>query len=293
MNRWIEKTVILLSWGCGTVLVGSLLSLILYLLYHGIGSLGRELIFGDVAPLQALLLREHVFDGLFPAICGTLMLVVLSVAIAIPVGISAGIYISEYAGERFRRIAGIFTDILSGVPSIVVGLAGFSLALFLHNHFSGRIYPCLIFSALSLACLVLPYIIRTTEVSLSNISDDLRKTALALGATRLQLVMRVLIPNALGGIASGIILAIGRCAEDTAVIMMTGVVASSGLPGSVFDHYEALPFYIFYISSEYGSRAELATGFGAALILLVICAALFLTSMVIKRQVKNRLLYRI
>jgi phosphate transport system permease protein len=117
--------------------------------------------------------------------------------------------------------------------------------------------------------------------------ETIRYTATALGATRLQDIVYVLIPNALSGISSGVILAIGRCAEDTAVILLTGVVATAGVPSSLLSQYEALPFYIFYISSQYTSPAELSNGYGACLALLGICSVLFMAA----HGMKNRLFH--
>jgi len=102
----------------------------------------------------------------------------------------------------------------------------------------------------------------------------------------------VLVPSALTGITSGIILAIGRCAEDTAVILLTGVVATAGAPSGLLAQYEALPFYIYYISNQYADQAELARGYGACLVLLGICASLFLLAYGIKRGLAYRAFYR-
>jgi phosphate transport system permease protein len=181
-------------------------------------------------------------------------------------------------------------DILAGIPSIVIGLSGFSLAVFLHHHFDNRIYPCLLISALALAFLVLPYLIRSTQMALESLPARLRIVAPALGATKLQNLFYVLLPKSLDGIASGVILAVGRCAEDTAVIMLTGAVATAGVPTSLLGSYEALPFYIFYISSQYMDATELLNGYGAAIILLVLCSLLFGLSFAIKRRLAIRML---
>ncbi len=292
MNQMIEKLFVFYAWACGVILVGSVGSILGYLFYMGFSGLNLSLIFGDVRPLDALLFRQPVFDGLFPAIFGTLLLVVLSVSIAIPVGISAGIYMAEYANDRIRFLFGIFFDILAGIPSIVIGLFGFSVAVFLHHHFLENIYPCMLISALSMAFLVLPYLIRTTQISIEGIPSHVRITAVALGASRLQNIIHVLIPHSLSGIISGVILSIGRCAEDTAVIMMTGVVATAGVPQSIMGGYEALPFYIYYISSQYADSEELMSGFSAAIILIIICVLLFSLAFFIKRRLSSHMLYR-
>ncbi len=282
-----ERMVIVFSWAAGLLLVSSVLLIIGYLVWNGHESISLSLLFGEASPLGALLLRERVFDGLFPALAGTVVLVTLSIAWAIPVGIATGIYLAEYAGAFSRRALNLVFDILAGMPSIVVGLFGFSLTVFLHRHYSDAIKPCILVSSLALSFLVLPYIIRTTQTALEGIPREIRLTALALGATRLQNIVLVLLPRSFSGIMSGVILAIGRCAEDTAVIMLTGAVASAGLPRSLFSPYEALPFYIYYISSQYSDPDELSRGYGAAIILLGLCALLFLLALVIRKGVSH------
>jgi phosphate transport system permease protein len=278
MRVFAERMVEYLSWAMAFLLCLSLSVFLSYLLIKGLPSLGTELVFGKADPLSVLMGRERVFDGIFPAIIGTLCLVILSTLIALPLGICSGIYLSEYATPIMKKVVGGLFDVLAGIPSIVVGLYGFSIAIFLHHHFSDRLGPCLLISALSLGVLVLPYIVRSTQTSLEELPAHIRHTATALGATRLQNIAYVLIPNALSGISSGVILAIGRCAEDTAVILLTGVVATAGVPSSLLSQYEALPFYIYYISSQYTNPAELSNGYGACLVLLGICSVLFMVA---------------
>ncbi len=292
MNRSLEIAITVCSWLCGIVLLGTVCTIIGYIAFNGLGTLKMQLLFGDINPLDALLLRKQVFDGLFPAIVGTLLLVILSVGIAIPIGMASGVYMAEYANDRVKKVFSLLFDILASVPSIVIGLFGFTLAVFLHKHFSENIYPSLFISSISLAFLVLPYIIRTTQIALENLPPKTRLAALALGATKLQNIIYVLIPKSLSGIISGVILAIGRCAEDTAVIMLTGVVASAGVPKSLLAQYEALPFYIYYISSQYRNTEELLSGYGASIILLVICTVLFFCAFMIQRGLAYRALYR-
>lgn len=270
-----DRLLSLFSWISALLLTGGLATIMGFLIIRGCRSLTLHLIFSDTPPLDALLLNRPVFGGLFPAIAGTLSLVVLSVGIALPAGLSAGIWSAEYAPAPVKRIFSFTVDILAGIPSIVVGLFGFSITLFLHHHYNQQIFPCLLISALSLAFLVLPYIIKTTQAALESLPLRLRLTAPSLGATKFENIVLVLLPSALSDILSGIVLAIGRCAEDTAVIMLTGVVATAGIPNSIFSSFEALPFYIYYISSEYADPAELMTGYGAAIILLLICSGLF------------------
>jgi phosphate transport system permease protein len=292
VKRLLEQAVPIFSWLCGSILLGAVFAVLGYLFMHGWKSISLSLIFGTTPPLDALLMKRHVFNGLFPAMVGTVSLVVLAVCWALPIGMASGIYLAEYAGAGANMILNLFFDIMAGLPSIVVGLFGFSIAVFLNRNFSGNIHPCLLISSIALAFLVLPYIIRTTQMALEGLPLSTRITALSLGANRLQNIIYVLLPQSLSGIVSGVILAIGRCAEDTAVIMLTGVVASTGVPRSLLSHYEALPFYIYYISSQYTDSEELATGYGAAIILLFICLVLFLLAFVIKKRLSYHALYR-
>jgi phosphate transport system permease protein len=288
MSRLADRTIVVFAWLCGAVLVAVIGAMTGYLFYKGLKTLNPALIFGSTDPLSALLLRRQVFDGLFPAMAGTLMLVLMSVGWAIPIGTAAGIYLAEYAGGKTKKVFNLLFDLLAGLPSIVIGLFGFSLTLFLNRHVSKELHPCLLLSSIALAFLVLPYIIRTTQIALENLPVHTRLTGLAMGATRLQNLVHVLLPQSLTGMVSGVLLAIGRCAEDTAVIMLTGVVASAGLPRSMLSHYEALPFYIYYISSQYADQHELATGYGAAILLLFICLFLFSLAFVIKKSLPGQ-----
>ena len=286
---WLDRTVTWFSWFSGFIILAGVGCLTGFLLLKGYASLSLDLIFGETDPVQALVFEKQVFDGLFPALIGTLFLVLLSVTIAVPVGLGTGIYMAEYAGGRIKDLLSLFFDILAGIPSIVVGLFGFSVIVFLHHYFGGKIYPCLLASSLSLAFLVLPYIIRTTQVALESVPHDIRRIAPALGGSHLQNIVHVLVPRSFSAILSGIILAIGRSAEDTAVIMLTGVVATAGVPHSLFGQYEALPFYIYYISSQYTDQQELMKGYGAAIILLVICFFLFGMATFIQSKLTGRL----
>lgn len=276
------------SWICALVLTTGVCIIIGFLILKGWRSLNPALIFADTRPLDAILLKRQVFGGLFPAMVGTFLLIILSVGIALPLGLCAGIYLAEYASPKARTVFGFMVDLLAGIPSIVVGLFGFSITIFLHHVYNSRIYPCLLISALSLAFLVLPYIIKTTQGAIERIPLLTRLTAPGLGATKLQNVMLVLLPLALSDIISGVVLAIGRCAEDTAVIMLTGVVATAGVPRSLFASFEALPFFIYYTASEYTDPAELVKGYGAALILLLICSMLFGFAHLVKALIDRR-----
>lgn len=284
MNRPLRILIRWFATFCALLMAGSAAALLAVLIKRSAPVMDLALLFGDTPPLAALTLGAPVFDGLFPAICGTFCLVLLAVSLALPCGICAGIHLAIFASPRMRRIIGLSVDLLSGVPSILVGLFGFTVILAIH-----RIFPSartgLLPAAASLACLVLPYIVRSTSRALRDLPPTLRKTAPALGANRVQNLRHVLLPAALPGMTSGLFLAIGRCAEDTAVILLTGAVAAFGLPGDLFSPFEALPFFIYTTAAEYTSEQELSMGFAAALMLLVICSLLFAAAAWIRHRI--------
>jgi phosphate transport system permease protein len=146
---------------------------------------------------------------------------------------------------------------------------------------------------MTLAFLVLPYLIRSTQGALEALPNTIRRTAPALGASRVQNLFLILLPRARDGILNGVILSIGRCAEDTAVIMLTGAVAMAGVPRSVFENYEALPFYIYYISSQYADQQELLNGYAAAIILLCLCGLLFISALYVNHSFRRGAMYKL
>ncbi len=289
MNRITERGLVLFCWVFGLLPLLILSTVIIYLLIRGGNSLGFELIFGNIPVLDALLGRRQVFDGLLPALAGTGLLVILALLLAIVPGVCGGIYLAEYSSPRERRLLGLLFDIIASLPSIVIGLAGFAMTILLHRLYPGRFGPCLLLSAMALAFLIIPYLVKTTEASLRSIPLDLRLSGPALGANKLQNIAFVLLPARMNDLIGGIILAIGRAAEDTAVIMLTGAVASAGMVRSVLEQYEALPFYIYYISSQYSDAAELQSGFGAAILLFALCGLLFLFAILLQQGLTRRL----
>ncbi len=283
-----ERSITIFCWLSVIITSIAVLILIIFLLIKGAPSISLRLIFGDVNPIKAILLKERVFEGIFPAILGTLLVVMLSMAFAIPVGVAAGIYLAEFSSVRLKNIFNFSMDILASIPSIVIGLFGLTTAIFLHRYLSPAIGPCLLISSIALSILVLPYVVRTTHLSIESVPYETRMAGISSGASRFQNLYHVVLPSAIPGILSGVILAVGRAAEDTAVIMLTGVVATAGIPSSLLEKYEALPFFIYYISSQYTDQGELMQGFGAAIILLIVCSILFVFAHAIKRILSGR-----
>jgi phosphate transport system permease protein len=276
------------AWAAGLGLLVGTAALVGFLLVRGGSTLGPSLLFGDTAWLDAVTGRRPVFDGIWPALVGTLTLVALSSAIAIMVGIAAGIYLAEYAGRRVRAVLGLAVDVLAGVPSVVMGLFGFALILFLRRTFLADAQTCLLLSAVCIALLVLPYLARATHNTLRGLPEHVRLIGPGLGLTRWQNLRHVLLPAASRGLLSGAVLAIGRAAEDTAVIMLTGAVFLSGAPRGLLQKYEALPYRIYVLAAEYRDDAELAQGFGSALVLFLLTAVLLACATWLQRSLERR-----
>ena len=206
--------------------------------------------------------------GIFPAIVGTLYLVLGSSLISFPIGIMSGIYMNEYATNgKIIRFIRIMTNNLSGVPSVVFGL--FGMSLFVVTLGWG---DSIIAGSFTLALMSLPLIIRTTEEALKSIDDSFRHGSLALGATKLQTIRRVVLPMAFPNIITGLILSIGRVSGETAPILFTvAAYFLPQLPGSIFDQCMALPYHLYVISTS-GTDIEASRGmaYGTALVLITI-----------------------
>lgn len=274
VGQWAMNGAAFFAAACTVAMLCAVVILLGFLLFKGLPTLNVQLFFGDASPLEAILGRQAVWDGLWPACAGTLCLVGLTLCLALPPGLGCGIYLAEYAGPAQRRRITYVVDVLAGMPSIVMGLFGFTLILFLRHTSWPEANTGLLPAALCLALLVLPVVITTVSESLQALPEGLRFTCTALGFTRRKALRAVLLPAAGRGICGGAVLALGRAAEDTAVILLTGVVANAGLPSGLAGKFEALPFAVYYTAAQYQSQAELSRGFGAALVLLCLSVAL-------------------
>ena len=221
----------------------------------------------------------HAVSGeLLSPIVGTVLITLFSVLIATPIGVITGIFISEYSSGKMREFFIFIFKMLSSLPSILYGLFGFIMILMLNEIFGTSLRTCFLVSGLSLSFLVLPYIVHATIIGFSKIDTDLKLLPLTLGAKKYQAVFKVYIFESIEIIFAGIALAIGRAAEDTAVIMLTGVAAFAGLPTSLFSPFEALPFFIFYTSQENVTEDSVKLIYLAALIIIFISAGFIVLS---------------
>jgi len=202
--------------------------------------------------------------GIFPTIIGTLALTAVAILFATPLGVGTAIFLREYTRESYiSRIIRFGTDCLAGVPSIIFGLFGFVFfVIYLNMGWS------ILSGGLTLAAMILPTIISTAEEAIKAIPYSYREVSYSLGGTKWQTVIRAILPNALPGIFTGIILGVGRSIGETAAIILTAG-SSLVMPTSLFSPIRTMSIH-FYILAREGISMDMAYGTGAALILLVL-----------------------
>lgn len=241
-------------WLCAGITILALISLIIYILYKGVPNLSLSL-------FETKYTTDNL--SLFPALVNTVTIVLLALVVAVPLGVFSAIYLVEYAkrGNKLVGIVGITTETLSGIPSIVYGLFGY-LFFVVRLKWGYSILA----GALTLAIMILPLIMRTTEEALKSVPDSYREGSFALGAGKLRTVFRIVLPPAVPGILSGIILSIGRIVGETAALIFTaGTVAQ--VPKSVMGSGRTLAIHLYALWNE-GLAAE--QSYATAVVLLVI-----------------------
>lgn len=278
----------ILAYAGAAYVAGCCGALIFFIVSRGLPVLGPKLFFGDTPALDAILGLRPVWDGIWPALAGTLCLVALTTLMAALPGVCFGLYIARFAEGKMKERLSLAVDLLASVPSIVMGLFGFVLILALRRTFAPEATTCIFLAAFCMALLVMPSLVVSTRSSVESLPPSLYFTGAALGFSEGQILRRLLVPAAARGILGGLMLAMGRAAEDTAVIMLTGVVVNSGMPAGLGAKFEALPFLIYYTAAQYMDENELLRGFGAALVLLLLSAALMGAAWLCQRSMERR-----
>ncbi|EHJ57436.1 phosphate ABC transporter, permease PstA [Streptococcus urinalis FB127-CNA-2] len=269
MSKYILKTLVYLF---SLITFGSLFLIIGFILIQGLPHLTPSL-------FSMHYTSENV--SLMPSILVTVVLVFGSLLIALPIGIFAGFYLVEYAkkGSWWVKVIRIASDTLSGIPSIVFGLFGMLFfVIFLKFQYS------LLSGILTSVIMVLPVIIRSTEESLLSVSDSMRQASFGLGAGKLRTVFRIVLPVAMPGILSGVILAIGRIVGETAALMYT-LGTSTNTPTSLLSSGRSLALHMYMLSSE-GLHVNEAYATGVVLIITVLIIN-SISSLLSRRLVKG------
>lgn len=224
--------------------------------------------------------------GILPVIVGTLCLVVGTIAVALPLGMASGIYLSEYAKQgRFTKTVRLAIITLAGVPSIVFGLFGLGLfVMFL------KFGTSILAGSLTLACMILPTIIVASEEALKAVPQGMREGSLALGATKWQTIWRNVLPYATPGMITGSILGIGRAAGETAPILFTAAAFYlPRLPRSIFDQVMALPYHLYVLATQLPEPDKVRPmQYGTALVLLILVLGVNLTAIVIRVRLRKK-----
>ena len=222
--------------------------------------------------------------GILPAIIGTFLLTLGTAIFSVPLGIAAAIYLSEYAPENWlTRIIRIAIINLAGIPSVVYGLFGLGLfVLFL------KFGTSILAASLTLSIMTLPVIISASEEALRAVPQSFRTVSISLGGTRWQTIRRIVLPQALPGILTGVILGLERAAGETAPILFTGAAFFlPRLPGSPLDATMALPYHLFVISTQV-PEMPVQIQYGTALVLIVFVLGMNLTATLIRSRARAK-----
>ncbi|MFN0156979.1 MAG: phosphate ABC transporter permease PstA [Bacteroidota bacterium] len=240
--------------------------------------------------------------GIFPAIIGTVLLVLLMSIAGVPAGVITAIYLSEYASQKsiMARSIRFAVNTLAGVPSIVFGLFGLGFfvqfvgggmdAMFTDGVRLRWAQPNILWASLTMALLTLPVVIVSVEEAIKNVPQDLRAGSLALGATKWQTIWKVVLPNSLNGILTGAILAVSRGAGEVAPILFTGVAYFlPQLPGELSDQFMQLGYHV-YIMSTQSTNVEATKGiqYATTLVLLLLTFLLNFSAILLRARVRAR-----
>jgi phosphate transport system permease protein len=222
--------------------------------------------------------------GIWPAIVGTFWLTIGTAVFSVPFGIAIAIYLSEYARDNnFTRLIRLSIINLAGIPSVVYGLFGLGLFV-LALQFGSSILA----GSLTLSIMTLPVIISTSEEALRSVPQSFRTVSISLGGTKWQTIRKVVLPNALPGMITGVILGLERAAGETAPILFTvAAFFLPQLPTSIFDKTMALPYHLFVISTQVPNM-PLQFQFGTALVLMVFVLSMNLVATIIRSYYRRK-----
>ena len=269
---WLSAVLRVLVWASAFITVGVFLLLVGYILIKGVPNLKPELFAWTYT-------SDNV--SMMPSIINTILMTALSLLMAAPLGVFAAIYLVEYArrGNQLVSLVGVTAETLSGIPSIVYGL--FGMLFFLVQLRWGY---SLLSGACTMAIMILPLIMRTTQEALIAVPDSYREGSFGLGAGRLRTVFCAVLPSAVPGILSGVILAVGRVVSETAALLYTAG-STAKLPGSVFDSTRTLAMHMYVLSSE---GLHINEAYATAAVLLIVVVLINACSNFLAGKVENR-----
>ena len=271
LNKGFYSSLKISSYICCGIAIVALVGVILFVLIRGMGHLTAQLLFGN--PKDG--------DTILPAFLGTLRLIFISIVIAVPLGIFSAVFLVEYMRGKGKivKIIRIATETLSGIPSIVYGLFGYLIFVVAfgwgYSMWGGGI---------TLAIMILPTIVRSTEESLLSVPDGYREGALALGTSKVKTIFKVILPAASGGIVTSIILAIGRVVSESAVLILTIGMVVDKIPATSVSPGTSLALDVYYFAN-FGKPDEAAA---TAVVLLLFVLALNLLAALCGRLIRKK-----
>ena len=277
-SKTSEKIAWVFIWVAGILAVAFMAIIVGYVFSKGISTISPEFLFTE--PGGGL----SGEGGISTTIIATLILIIVTMVILIPLGLGAAIYLSEYAPtNKLTSMIRYSIELLAGVPSIVFGLFGFAIfVLALSFHYS------IISGALTLVCLLIPFLVRSAEEAIRSVPMSVREASLALGATKWQTISRVVIPAAIPGIVTGVILCVGRAMAESACLYVT-MGGASAMPTSLFSPGRSMAVHIYYLAME-TNALDKAFGTGAILIAVIILLNLvtrWLSSYLLRRMTQG------
>lgn len=230
--------------------------------------------------------RGMTEGGIFPAIVGTFLVTLITAVLAVPLGMSAAIYLHEYARQsRLTRLIRLSIRNLSGVPSIVYGL--FGVILFVN---AMRFGTSILSAGLTLGLMTLPWTITASEEALKTVPDSYREGAMALGATKWQTIRTNVLPYAVSGMLTGTVLGLARAAGETAPILFTGAAFYLPfLPKSLSDQFMALPYHLYIMATQHHAIQQVRPlAYGTALVLIVLVLGMNMTAVVLRYRLRRK-----
>ena len=264
-----------LVWICAGITCALLVFLIGYIFYRGVGNLSWTLLTSQTSYIQDTI-------GILPNILNTLYIIVVAMVIVLPLGVGAAIYLTEYAeGRRVVEIIEFATETLTGIPSIIFGLVG--MLFFIQKL---GLNPGILAGGLTLVIMILPTIVRTTQESLKTVPQSYREGALGLGAGKWHMVRTVVLPNAVDGIVTGCILAVGRIVGESAALLFTagfGLVLNDFIT-SLQSSSATLTVALYVYANE---RGETGVAFAIAAILMILTFVINLSANLVGRKLKK------
>lgn len=258
VNNWKDKLITVVFWLSGLVIVGILAGIIGYVMVKGFSSISLDFILQPPS-------RAGRVGGISTTIISTLYLTLLSLLIAVPIGVGSSVYLEEYAHSKskFARLVNLTSETLAGIPSIIFGLFGFVFFVI----FMGMGWSILS-GSMTLAIMILPTITRTAQEAILTVPHEYRENSLALGASKWQTIRKVILPSSLPGIVTGIILSVGRAVGETAALILTAG-SSLGMPLSPADPARTMAVHLYVLAME-GISMERAFGTAFLIVILII-----------------------